>query len=216
MAGQGVTGHQQMALSTGCLYPLALQRKEKSNEMEPDYKARKRGEPTMLLRDRLYGKMRVNPYTDCREWQGYKRNGYGRITTGSRTDDTRRTSSAHRVSYELEHGEIPEGMEVCHKCDNPSCINPKHLFLGTRQDNVNDREAKGRNIVQSGEANRMAKLTQKEVKEARQKRARYKTPYAKLADKYGVCKKNHDECNKRQELEMRKILSGNTKGGKQR
>lgn len=80
-------------------------------------------------------------------------------------------------------------MEVCHKCDNPSCINPKHLFLGTRQDNVNDREAKGRNIVQSGEANRMAKLTQKEVKEARQKRARYKTPYAMLADEYGVCKK---------------------------
>lgn len=157
--------------------------------MEPDYKARKRGEPTMLLRDRLYGKMRVNPYTGCWEWQGYKRNGYGRITTGSRTDGTRRTSSTHRVSYELEYGEIPEGMEVCHKCDNPSCINPKHLFLGTRQDNVNDREAKGRNIVQSGEANRMAKLTQKEVKEARQKRARYKTPYAMLADEYGVCKK---------------------------
>lgn len=184
--------------------------------MKPDYKARRRGEPTMLLRDRLYGKTRVNPYTGCWEWQGYKRNGYGRITTGSRTDGTRRTSSTHRVSYELEYGEIPEGMEVCHKCDNPSCINPKHLFLGTRQDNVNDREAKGRNIVQSGEANRMAKLTQKEVKEARQKRARYKTPYAMLADEYGVCKKNHDECNKRQELEMRKILSGNTKGGKQR
>ena len=157
--------------------------------MKPDYKARKRGEPTMLLRDRLYGKTRVNPYTDCWEWQGYKRNGYGRITTGSRTDGTRRTSSAHRVSYELEHGEIPEGMEVCHKCDNPSCINPKHLFLGTRQDNVNDREAKGRNIVQSGEAHSRAKLTQKEVKEARQKRASYNIPYAKLADKYGVCKK---------------------------
>ena len=43
----------------------------------------------MLLRDRLYGKMRVNPYTDCWEWQGYKRNGYGRITTGSRTEDFR-------------------------------------------------------------------------------------------------------------------------------
>lgn len=54
---------------------------------------------------------------------------------------------------------------------------------------MNDREAKGRNIVQSGEANRMAKLTQKEVKEARQKRARYNIPYAKLADEYGVCKK---------------------------
>ena len=54
---------------------------------------------------------------------------------------------------------------------------------------MNDREAKGRNIVQIGEANRMAKLTQKEVKEARQKRARYNIPYAKLADEYGVCKK---------------------------
>lgn len=99
------------------------------------------------VRERLLRHTNHNEISGCLEWTGSKRSGYGRMIIGSRKDGTRKSVSAHRVSYEIEYGEIPAGMEVCHKCDNPSCVNPKHLFLGTRQDNINDRERKGRNII---------------------------------------------------------------------
>lgn len=75
----------------------------------------------------------------CLEWVG-SRNvlGYGRIMKGGRT------YFAHRLSYQKAFGINPGGKEVCHKCDNPCCVNPEHLFLGTTQDNALDREAKGR------------------------------------------------------------------------
>ena len=157
--------------------------------ISPDYKARKQGKPTMPLKERLYSKIKVNEYTGCWEWQGTLRNGYGRMIVGSRTDGTRRSESAHRVSYMLNYGGIPDGMDVCHKCDNPCCINPEHLFVGTRKDNIADREAKGRNIVPIGEEHVNAKLSKKKVKEARQKRFLYHTKYIDLAKEYGVCKR---------------------------
>lgn len=76
---------------------------------------------------------------DCREWPGRKgRNGYGLLTLRGGT------LYAHRVVWELVNGPIPEGMEVCHTCDNPPCCNPAHLFLGTHQDNMLDMAQKGR------------------------------------------------------------------------
>lgn len=138
---------------------------------------------------RLQRHITINKITDCWEWNGSKRSGYGRMIVGSRSDGTRRSVSAHRVSYELLYGEIPEGMEVCHKCDNPCCVNPNHLFVGTRQDNIDDRERKGRNIVFVGEEQGRSKLTKKAVKDARWERAYKGTTYQALADKYGVSKK---------------------------
>ena len=81
----------------------------------------------------------------CWEWQGWRVRGYGKVRP---TSPAKRREfailGAHRVSWELTNGPIPPGMLVLHTCDNPACVCPKHLFLGTDQDNVSDKENKGR------------------------------------------------------------------------
>ena len=77
--------------------------------------------------------------TGCWNWIGSKhKSGYGHT---SRT----KSGYAHRYIYELMIGEIPDGLCVCHHCDNPSCVNPDHMFVGTMADNMHDRDKKGRN-----------------------------------------------------------------------
>lgn len=142
-----------------------------------------------MTTETIKSKTNINPVTGCWEWIGTKRNGYGRTMTGSRKDGTRKSISAHRLSYQLFKGDIPPGHEICHKCDNRCCINPDHLFAGTRQDNVDDREQKGRNVVSRGESNGMARLTADDVCAARNERAINGTSYQALANKYGVAKK---------------------------
>ena len=74
---------------------------------------------------------------------------------------------AHRISYELHNGAIPEGLHVLHQCDTPVCVNPAHLSLGTHADNMRDRDLKGRNNPFMGEKHYAAKLTEKDVLEMR-------------------------------------------------
>lgn len=108
---------------------------------------------------------------------------------------------AHRYMYEKYHGTIPEGMHVLHKCDNPPCVNPAHLFIGTHLDNMRDRDQKGRRVDVRGEACGSAKLTAKQVQEIR---ARYipgkiggdrrdpniRGNVQQLAKEYGICRKH--------------------------
>ena len=81
---------------------------------------------------------------DCIEYAGaLDRQGYG--IAHRYVDGVRKTLTAHRLAWIEVHGEIPAGLCVCHSCDNPSCVNVEHLWLGTHGDNARDRKAKGRN-----------------------------------------------------------------------
>lgn len=98
----------------------------------------------------------------CWIWAGMRNAlGYGVIRYSGKR------SFAHRLSFELYKGQIPEGMYVCHKCDNPSCVNPDHLFIGSPKDNMDDMRAKGRENYVKGEQNSNAKLVQEQVIEIR-------------------------------------------------
>lgn len=89
----------------------------------------------------------------CWIWLGScNQRGYGRLKV------KKKLLFAHRISYEIFKGDIPEHIHVCHTCDNPGCINPKHLFLGTAQDNHDDMVKKERRKSDQGEANPGSKL----------------------------------------------------------
>ncbi len=93
----------------------------------------------------------------CIEWAKSRYpKGYGKLGIGSRTDGSRRTVYAHRQAWEDSFGPVPDGMHVLHHCDNPPCIEPTHLFLGTNADNVADRVAKGRSGPRDGTRSAMA------------------------------------------------------------
>lgn len=100
---------------------------------------------------------------NCWEWVGgMNGNGYGRFQAGENK------SNSHRLSYELAYGPISsKDMFVCHKCDNPRCVCPDHLFLGTNNDNMRDMISKGRAQHPEGSDNSMSKLTDEQVREIR-------------------------------------------------
>jgi hypothetical protein len=99
---------------------------------------------------------------NCWGWSGHTREGYGVLTIGPN-----RQGKAHRFSYELHNGPIPDGMDICHHCDNPPCSRPDHLFLGTQKDNQADMIAKGRgkSVAHLGSDHGMAKLNEASARE---------------------------------------------------
>lgn len=125
--------------------------------------------------DRFWENIIPEPNSGCWLWSGgVDLCGYGRF----RNHYTRVRS--HRFSYELAKGPIPAGLLVLHSCDNPACCNPDHLFLGTVQDNVNDKVSKGRQL--RGEQQKNAKLTTEQVLAIR----RDKRTEKELGALYGV------------------------------
>lgn len=106
---------------------------------------------------RFWSKVHRQP-NGCWEWTASRLpRGYGRFSLGGKQ------VGAHRVSWELHHGAIPSGLAVLHRCDNPPCVRPDHLFLGTLVDNIRDMIRKGRDRKARGIGNGRAKLTDEEV-----------------------------------------------------
>jgi HNH endonuclease len=123
--------------------------------------------------------MKVNKTDGCWLWQGASTgNGYGVIW------DSTRYEGAHRVSYKLNVGPIPNGLEVCHTCDTPLCVRPNHLFLGTCADNVADCFDKGRRVIHRGSAHPNTTLTEADVIAIRHAYAQGNTTHKQLAVEY--------------------------------
>lgn len=126
--------------------------------------------------------LRVQKTDGCWLWTRRGQDGYGVITIGTKS----RFLRAHRISWELHYGAIPDGLGVLHHCDNPPCVRPDHLFLGTALDNARDRESKGRGRYLSGEQNGRAKLTLAQVIEIRTLYAQGNITQAELRKQFPV------------------------------
>lgn len=146
------------------------------------------------LSDRFWAK--VVKFDSCWIWRGIWSNHYGHIKLNGKD------VAAHRLSYELTNGPIPEGMFVCHTCDNRSCVRPDHLFLGTPRDNIQDASRKGRlptgersyarlrpELVKRGITHYKARLTEGDVRHIRDRYAAGASQKA-LARTYRVTQAN--------------------------
>lgn len=130
-------------------------------------------------------KFRINDKTGCWDWIGSIRgnNNYGQFNN----------KQAHRISFEIFMGNIPDGFEVCHKCDNTICVNPDHLFLGTHNDNMQDMIKKKRGIFPKGEKQGLSKLTEIDIINIRNSNMTQK----ELSEFYDVCRKTINDIKKR-------------------
>lgn len=137
---------------------------------------------TEKLIERFMNKVSKDKTTGCWIWTGWKKNGnlygYFSLTHSKKV-------RANRQSYEFFIGKIPDGEQVLHRCDNPQCVNPHHLFLGSHQDNMDDRKTKGRYL--KGSKWCRSKLTEKNVLKIKQELINnVHGIVAKLARKYNI------------------------------
>lgn len=126
----------------------------------------------------------VEKTSTCWNWVGSKCfYGYGQLSIQGKP------KRANRISYEMHKGEIPIHMFVCHSCDNPSCVNPDHLWLGNQKDNMKDMKKKNRQNICKGSGKPQSKLKENDITQIRIK---YKNPLSssELAKFYGVSKQN--------------------------
>lgn len=131
--------------------------------------------PRTDLKGRIERNVRKSPITGCWNWQGTKSVGYGTMTVAGRG-----TVKACRIAYEIYKGAVPAGEVIRHECDNPACVNPEHLLIGTQADNVADmvsrnRHAKGRALPQT-------KLTPGKVRQIREDPA----SYPEISERFGI------------------------------
>lgn len=137
------------------------------------------GRPVSSLRESFAGKWMVHPRTRCWIWTGARfSTGYGQIAKRGKQ------LLAHRVSWVLHHGPLGANDVVCHSCDNPACVNPEHLFIGTQKTNMADCAAKHRSA--HGERNGQHKLSEGQVLSIKESKESERA----LAARFGVCRSN--------------------------
>lgn len=133
----------------------------------------------MTDEDRFWSKVQIGEPDDCWWWLAYRDNdGYGKF--GFRG----KVWGAHRVAWVMTYGEIPKGLYVCHKCDEPSCCNPYHLFITDHAGNMEDMAAKGR---KRGERHGRSKLTESEVWEIRRLLKETDLTQGEIGKMFGMC-----------------------------
>ena len=134
------------------------------------------------LEQRFWAK--VDSGNACWEWTAGKIKGYGQIQVNGKQ------KLAHRISWELHNGPIPKNLCVCHHCDNPGCVNPDHLFLGTQKDNMRDKLKKARQVKeqpkQRGEKHHNVKLAEEQVRVIKRLYGAPGISQRRLADIFGV------------------------------
>jgi hypothetical protein len=149
---------------------------------------------SLPIADRFWSHVKQLGPDDCWEWSiSRTRKGYGNFFLNGKN------TMAHRVAYELANGPLPVGALVCHRCDNPPCCNPRHLFAGTQVDNMKDCREKGRRATgtangsytkperrRRGETHGRAKLTESDVLEIRKHPSADRELLRSLAQSYGV------------------------------
>ena len=156
---------------------------------------------TRSLADRLWARVARQP-SGCWEWKGYiLHTGYGQLSRGPRNGGQ---VLSHRAAWEVTYGPIPEGLFVCHRCDNPPCINPEHLFLGTHADNMADMVAKGRNAVNASVPGWTRRLSDEQVAEIRRRHIRGIRPELRSGSSTSELAKEFD-CGERY---IRGLVSG--------